>query len=326
MQTPLCSGNGMFAAVCASHSPLIHDGPAPVGTRQGVRDGFASLANVVEAFQPDLVVEFAPDHFNGFNYGLMPAFCLGAAAQSVGDWQTCLGELPVSKEAAAALTAYLIEKQFDVAISHAMRVDHGFTQIWQEMCGGFDRFPIIPIFINCAAPPLPTPRRARALGTAVGQWARDCGKRVLFVGSGGLSHDPPLPNLQTALPEVRERLIGSREATAAELIEHRARVIAAGEAAGAGLGPCQPVNPQWDGQVITLLADGDLDRFDEWSLEDIRRLGGRGGSEILCWIAAFAALSAVGPYRATLHYYAAIEGWIVGMAMMSAVQSESLDD
>ena len=32
-------------------------------------------------FTPDLVVVFGPDHFNGFFYELMPAFCIGTAAE-----------------------------------------------------------------------------------------------------------------------------------------------------------------------------------------------------------------------------------------------------
>ena len=32
-------------------------------------------------FNPDLIVVFGPDHFNGFFYELMPMFCIGAAAQ-----------------------------------------------------------------------------------------------------------------------------------------------------------------------------------------------------------------------------------------------------
>ena len=52
---------------------------------------------------------------------------------------------------------------------------------------------------------------ARLLGEAVGRFAREQGQRALFIGSGGLSHNPPVPQLATATdPEVIERLISNR--------------------------------------------------------------------------------------------------------------------
>jgi 2,3-dihydroxyphenylpropionate 1,2-dioxygenase len=43
-----------------------------------------------------------------------------------------------------------------------MVVDHGFVQMWELMFGRADRYPAVPIFVNCAVPPLPTNRRASA--------------------------------------------------------------------------------------------------------------------------------------------------------------------
>ena len=70
---------------CLSHTPL-----------RGLNDpGAAVLAEVdallaqaraeVEAFDPELIVIFAPDHYNGLFYDLMPPFVLATAAESVGD-------------------------------------------------------------------------------------------------------------------------------------------------------------------------------------------------------------------------------------------------
>jgi 2,3-dihydroxyphenylpropionate 1,2-dioxygenase len=52
--------------------------------------------------------------------------------------------------------------------------------------------------------------------------------------------------------------------------------------------------------------------------KDVRAKAGRGGPEVLAWVAAFAALSTQGKYQADLVYYEAIQGWIAGMAMMFA--------
>lgn len=62
---------------CASHSPLMRDGPCSDEVRSGVSRGFAALAATIRDFDPHYVIQFSPDHFSGFFYELMPAFCVG---------------------------------------------------------------------------------------------------------------------------------------------------------------------------------------------------------------------------------------------------------
>ena len=40
----------------------------------------------VEDYDPELVVIFSPDHYNGFFYKSMPPFCIGTSANGVGDY------------------------------------------------------------------------------------------------------------------------------------------------------------------------------------------------------------------------------------------------
>ena len=82
-----------------------------------------------------------------------------------------------------------------VAISAAMDVDHGTVQPLQKLFGDATAKPVIPIFVNSVATPLGPLRRVRALGTAVGRHLATLGRRVLVIGSGGRSHDPPVPTL-----------------------------------------------------------------------------------------------------------------------------------
>lgn len=306
------------ALICASHTPLMQDGVVPLAVRTRTEQSFRQLAQFVTDFAPDLVIQFSPDHFNGFFYDLMPAFCIGTAARSLGDWDTLEAVLPVPEEDARALADHVIATGIDTAVSYRMNIDHGFVQIWEEMLERADMYPIIPIFVNAAAPPLPTYARARALGEAVGAWAAKSGKRVLFAASGGLSHDPPTPDIRVAPPEVRERLIAGRNPTPEARATHKQRVLAAGEAAANGEGPCQPLSPEWDRRIIDMFLRGDISAFDALSTDQVRAEGGRGGNEILSWVAAFAALSASGPLTVRLDHYEAIDGWIAGMAMMSA--------
>jgi 2,3-dihydroxyphenylpropionate 1,2-dioxygenase len=90
--------------ICASHTPMmefIH--PAQPGVEQAVRAAFADLAAEVAAFDPQLIVMFAPDHFNGFFYDLMPPFCLGVRARGAGDWDYSSAPLPVPEALALDL-------------------------------------------------------------------------------------------------------------------------------------------------------------------------------------------------------------------------------
>jgi 2,3-dihydroxyphenylpropionate 1,2-dioxygenase len=309
-----------LAAVCASHTPLMYRGPASPDTEARVRTAFADLASWVREYDPDYIIQFAPDHLNGFFYDLMPSFCVGAGAVSLGDWGGGTGPLPVPEETALQLVDHLRADDFDVALSYRMPVDHGFVQMWEAMLGDFRSVPLIPIFVNGAAPPLPSYRRARLLGEAVGRFAERSGKRVLLAASGGLSHDPPLPEIRTASPEVRERMINNRNPTPEAKKIREDRVLQAGILAEAGEGPCQPLNPDWDAQFMTILRTGDFARSDSFNTDKVRDVAGRGANEVLSWIAAFGALSAAGRYRVEREFYEAIPGWIAGMAMIAARQ------
>src|SRR5207237_72570 len=117
----------------------------------------------------------------------------------------------------------------------------------------FKSIPILPIFVNAAAPPVPTYRRARQLGESVGRFAMHSGKKVLFAASGGLSHDPPLPSIKDAPPEIRERLINGRDPTDEAKQARETRVLEASVLAESGTGPCMPLNPKWDQDVMDIL-------------------------------------------------------------------------
>jgi 2,3-dihydroxyphenylpropionate 1,2-dioxygenase len=61
-----------------------------------------------------------------------------------------------------------------------------------------------------------------------------------------------------------------------------------------------------------------MDRFGAMTDAEIFAHGGRGGHEIRAWVAAFAALDALGPYRGQERFYHPIDEWIAGMGLVSA--------
>ncbi|WP_321846186.1 3-carboxyethylcatechol 2,3-dioxygenase [Paraburkholderia bannensis] len=308
---------------CLSHTPLHgYFDPHPDVVAEVERVGRAARARV-EAFQPDLIVAFAPDHFNGFFYDVMPPFCIGARAQAIGDFKSLAGTLPVPEDLAYALAQSVLDADIDVALSYRMQVDHGCAQALEVLTGGLDRYPVIPVFINSVAPPMATLRRARLLGDAIGRFMARTGKRVLVVGSGGISHEPPVPELFDATPEIAERLIAGRNPSEESRHARQARTVAAARAFTKGDSHLHPLNPEWDRAFLERLASGELTAVDGMTNAAITRDGGKSAHEIRTWVAAFGALAAYGPYCASLDYYRAIPEWIAGFAAMHATPAHA---
>ncbi|MEN9986455.1 MAG: hypothetical protein RI925_1957 [Pseudomonadota bacterium] len=304
--------------ICASHTPLMDFCSPGAEVERAVRDTFATLAAEVRDYHPELVVVFGPDHFNGFFYDLMPSFCIGVRAAAAGDWDIGHGPLAVPEAQALDLVKAVLADDVDVAYSYRMQADHGFTQPLELLCGSITRYPAIPVFVNGAAKPLPSCRRSVALGRAIGRHLAGSQQRILLIGSGGLSHDPPTPQMGSVPPEVEEFLIGGRNPTPEARQARQARVVATGQALARGEGASLPLNADWDKQLMEAFRIGDFDALAALSDEAILRDGGRGGQEIRAWIAAFAALAEFGPYHAEVRYYHPIQEWIAGMGMMSA--------
>src|SRR5918994_3407789 len=177
-----------LALCCMSHSPLLNlPGPSR-DLLDDVESGLAAARAFVADYDPELVVIFSPDHYNGFFYRTMPPFCIGTAAQGVGDYGTHAGPLDVPDDVATDCARAVLEAGVDVAISASMDVDHGTVQPLEKLFGDPTSRPVLPIFINSVATPLGPLKRSRMLGAAVGGFLAGLGKRVLVIGSGGLSH------------------------------------------------------------------------------------------------------------------------------------------
>jgi 2,3-dihydroxyphenylpropionate 1,2-dioxygenase len=180
--------------------------------------------------------------------------------------------------------------------------------------------PVVPVFVNGVATPLGPVSRVRALGAAIGEAAAGLHKRVLFLGSGGLSHDPPVPTLDGAPPKVAEALIEGHAPTPEQRAKGEARVVKAGRDYAAGATTMIPINPTWDNQLLDVLEKGALAEFDTWTVSWMAEQGGGSAHEVRTWIAAFASLTASGPYTMTSRFYEAIPAWIAGFAVATAEQ------
>lgn len=306
------------AAVGLSHSPLIGKNDPEPDVLARVSEAVAAARDFIRAFDPELVVLFAPDHYNGFFYKEMPPFCLATEAHAVGDFGTAAGQISVDSGAAKLIARGVLDRGVDLTISSRMTVDHGFAQPLEVLFGGIAEVPVVPVFINGVATPLGPVRRIRALGTAIGQASNELDLRVLHLASGGLSHDPPVPVLDGAPPRVADALIEGHPPTPQQRAKGEERVVQAGRAYVAGTSQMVPINPSWDNYLLDLLESGSLAEFDDWTVEGMAQQGGGSAHEVRTWIAAYAALAAGGDYHMNQRFYEAIPAWIAGFAVTTA--------
>jgi 2,3-dihydroxyphenylpropionate 1,2-dioxygenase len=302
-----------------SHSPLLNlPGPSQ-DLLDEIDSALTQARQFVEDFDPEIVAIFAPDHYNGFFYKLMPPFCIGTEAQGVGDYGTHKGPLDVPEATAVACAKAVLSAGVDIAISANMDVDHGTVQPLEKLFGSATARPVIPIFINSVATPLGPLHRCRTLGTAVGSYLATLNKRVLLVGSGGLSHDPPVPTLATATPAMVGRIVHGQPMTPEQRSARQTAVMDAAKSFARGDSDLQPLNPEFDRQFLDILDTGRLDDLDKWSNAFIAAEGGNSAHEIRTWVAAFAALAAAGPYQTDVRYYKPAPELIAGFAVRTAV-------
>ncbi len=313
----------LAGAVCMSHSPLID----AARTTPDVEARFAAVVDRLQAhlrrMRPELVVVFYPDHVNGFFYRLLPPFCVGIGGESIGDYGSAAGALEVPEEAARSLTEQVLAQGVDTALSYRMQVDHGAVQPLEMLFAGAGVPAFIPVFVNSAMPPRPRFARCRALGEAVGHWAAARPEKIVVIASGGLSHDPPLPSLAGASPEVRARLVDGEALSFRHRFARQDRVAAEGRKQVAGESELLPLNPDWDRRLLSALADGELGVLDDSDDAEITGAAGRGAHEVRTWVAALACLSVAGRYRAEVAFYEPVDAWLTGMGVLTAAPPDT---
>lgn len=305
-----------LALLATSHSPLLEHAEVPQDVSEELEAAFAEARRFVQDFDPDVVVNLGPDHYNGFFYRLMPPFCIGYAATSIGDYGSQAGELNVPEELARDLAEAVIADGIDLAVSLDMEVDHGAVQPMEIVYGDITAKPFIPIFINSVAPPFTPLQRVRLLGESIGRHLATLDKKVLLIASGGLSHDPPVPRLATATADQRKMLLGQTGPLTPEARATRQqRVIDAARDFAAGKASIQDLAPDWDQEFLRILATGDLSPLDSWSPEEMTRIAGNSSHEVRSWIAAYAAMGTAGKYSVNYSYYRPIRELIAGFAL-----------
>src|SRR5665213_203232 len=267
----------------ASHTTLMNtqwDRVDHLQRAHDFRDGLRAASQLLQAARPDAVVIVGSNHFRGFWLDLMPSFtvCVGETLSS-GEHGTPSGELATASKLGQHVCNFMIASDFDVAFSTRLTVDHGISHAVQWIVQDVG-VPIVPIVINCFAPPLPSLKRTRAFGIALGaalQSASDF-DRVAVIGTGGLSHTLPFPDWREPHSDDDSYLIGSWKEGRGRWqdFEARRRAIIVNS---------KPrLNETFDHEFLLHLEQGRIDEIPErLSDEKLIQSAGNGAAEIRAW-------------------------------------------
>lgn len=303
----------------ASHTTLMNTHWAVVEHLQGAHEFRNALKRARESLaraHSDAVLLIGSNHFRGYWLDLMPSFSIGVGdLDCVGEHGTPEGSQNVDEVSATHLCEHLIGSGFDVAFSTRLSVDHGISHAIQWIVGD-SGLPLIPIVVNCFAPPLPSLDRCLGLGEAIARGIESLPSqmRVAVIASGGLSHQLPFPDWRQPMSDDDEFLVDSWKngRNRWKEYEQRRREIVTGA-------PSR-INEPFDRRFLSLLEAGALHRLpNELSEEELVATGGNGANEIRAWLIMAAV---VGHAPATTLCYAPMPEWLTGMAV-AEIQPEA---
>jgi hypothetical protein len=207
----------IVGAALTAHAPLITGKPEVSNPEQRDRlyAGFREAGRRLHAARPDLLVMFVNDHLQNFAYDNLPAFCIGLAGsyEAPSEGGAAFMRIPArtlrgNPEWAMSLLEAGLAAGIDFAYSHDIESwDELSVPLHFLMPGG--EVPLVTVYTNCAAPPLPTPRRCHQVGAFVGDFirTRPSGERVALVATGGISHWVGTPETGRINPEFDLRVL-----------------------------------------------------------------------------------------------------------------------
>lgn len=277
--------------LCASHAPgMDRDTDHALG--RSFRAGVAEARAAVAEFVPEVVLLFGGDHRRAFTT-VVPAFGVALAARLRADGTQREAALDVPGDLALALSEFLLQERFDVAVCRSVELDHAFGQPLAHFLGGVDAVPVIPMPVNCAGPPLPDAARVLDYGAAVGRFLATLDRRVLVIGTGGLAHHP-----------------ASLDTDRYDLSDDARRALNRGAAGQAR----SRMNPDWDRRFLAAM--------ESWDTAELVRMtrtceadAGVGAHEVRTWLAAAATTGGCGLRSLA---YEPVGEWITGMGAMTA--------
>src|SRR3982751_2746324 len=188
------------AVIASTHHPFYYRAStSPPETPPPFADAWVSkilaFRETLTRARPDVLVMVGSDHFHQLWLDNMPQFLVGKAPFYDANWYNEEREFGLPRMRLAGhedLSAHVLREGldagFDLAFSNELRIDHSITCPIITLRPEAD-LPIVPVYTNIFAPPLPQPKRFVQLGAAirsiVESWPSHL--RVAIVGTGHLS-------------------------------------------------------------------------------------------------------------------------------------------
>lgn len=147
------------------------------------------------AAEPDLLVMIGADHFHQFFADNYPTFLIGKQPRYDATFYNEEREFSIPKyvldgdeDLSGFMFQGLLDRGFDFSISHELKIDHSIICPIITTRPQAD-LPVVPIYTNIFAPPLPSPKRfwdlGRAIRSIIDEYPSD--KKIAAIGSGHLS-------------------------------------------------------------------------------------------------------------------------------------------
>jgi len=170
------------AVIASTHHPFYYRASTSTGAdRPPFADEWVAK---IEAFRetltrarPDVLVMVGSDHFHQLWLDNMPQFLVGKAPFYDANFYNEEREFGLPRMFVRGhedLSGYLlrqgIDAGFDLAFSNELRIDHSITCPLITLRPEAD-LPIVPIYTNIFAPPLPQPKRFVELAGPSGSWS-----------------------------------------------------------------------------------------------------------------------------------------------------------
>lgn len=183
----------LVAGVATVHAPLIVGMPhlPPQERRQAVSHGWNELREITSGVRPDVILCVASEHITNFLSTAAPPFCIGIGESNPTQPEFGLPVLrvPGDPEFARGLVEYAYAREFDIAHSSELYLDHGTNLPLHFITPDYD-IPVVPLLVNTVWEPMPTAQRAHQLGELIADYIASDGadRRVMVMATGGISH------------------------------------------------------------------------------------------------------------------------------------------
>lgn len=202
-----------------THNPFLprefRENPDSEPGIRAAYDNFLLMRKKLAEARPDVIVVFASDHLNQWFMDNMPPFLIGKARVAKGPFPH---EVRINKlseyrtEIDVDLAKLLLREGFnrgvDFSFSDEFLVDHAFTMPLELLRPEMD-VPVVPVFTNTIAPPIPPARRFYEVGLAIRSIldGLSSNKRIAVIASGHTSLDVGGPKTNQSVDPEFDRVM-----------------------------------------------------------------------------------------------------------------------